>query len=73
MSINKKIADRKNYLGMERNIQVTRKQVEFMKAKTELENERAKLKEMNERRQVNFEGLGGVNTQKKTLRFEDLF
>ena len=73
LSINKQISDRRNYLGMERKIQVARKQVEFMKAKTELENERAKLKEMNEKRQVNFDGLGGILPQKKTLKIEDLY
>lgn len=73
LSINKKISDRRKYLNMDRNIQVTKKQVEFAKAKAELENERAKLKEMNEKRQVNFDGLGGLSSSKKPLRIEDLY
>lgn len=73
LAINKQINERRRYLQTDRKTALVKKQVEFAKSRVELEHEKAKLKELNEKRQVNFEGLGGINPVRKNLKIEDLY
>ncbi len=72
-SINKAINDKRRFLKSkegERNLgaatQTLKKRIDFEKA-------RGELHDLRKKNYVDFEGLGGIQTEKKQLKFEDLF
>lgn len=76
LGINKSINERRNLLNADRRAEQATRLTQQYNRQIELETSKAKLLELKKKNQVNFEGLGGTdfgNTQRKALKFEDLF
>lgn len=74
--INKAINERKAVLSAERRTEQATRLTQQYNKQIELETAKGRLLELKKKNQVNFESLGGTdfgNTQRKALKFEDLF
>ena len=75
-SLNKQIHEKRKFLGAREGLKNVKAETERIEARLKLEEARGKLGELQKKRQVSFEGLsgfGGQGTQRKQVKFEDLF
>lgn len=73
MNMTRQINERKSMLTADRRAELMDRRAKQLGSALEYEKKKSELGELRKKNQVSFEGLGGFDTQKKQLKFEDLF